>query len=117
MCQYGSCSLSVESGEGVRVTGAGYKMVFCSWDHAAKWTLAFADRMESPKTGKYTRALYALGENEIRVRLIQPAAYGQLPEWEADYPDNPHIKPVRFGANDRGDGNLQQIARKKLEAK
>jgi len=51
----------------------------------------------------------------IDLKLVEPAAYGRLPLWEARDREYPSIHPVQFRANDRGDGNIMQIASRLLD--
>lgn len=62
ICKHGNCQKLVEGGEGVTVSGAGYREKFCSWDHAARWTLAMAHRTVSPadREARFLHALAAL---------------------------------------------------------
>lgn len=58
----------MQRGEGVTITGGGHKKKFCCWDHAAKWTLAMANQVESRETGVHLRALAELEDAQKAVR-------------------------------------------------
>jgi hypothetical protein len=61
ICQHGSCGVYLDPKEGVLINGGGYKVRFCCWDHAAKWALAMAAKLESPENrAKYFLALAEL---------------------------------------------------------
>ena len=50
----------------------------------------------------------------IKIKVIEPTAYGRLPLWEASDPMWPSIDAVQFRANDEGNGNIKKIAAKRL---
>lgn len=61
-CKHGNCTVQIAGGEGVSVSGAGYRVKFCCWDHAARWVLAMAHRTAMPdvRDGRWLRALAEL---------------------------------------------------------
>lgn len=54
-------------------------------------------------------------QRTIDIKLLEPASYGRLPMWEACDHFWPSIDPVRFRANDEGNGNLIKIASRLLD--
>lgn len=62
ICKHGNCTKEVPGGEGIAVSAAGYRVKFCSWEHAAIWVLAMGARLvrQEESNRKFLRAIAEL---------------------------------------------------------